>query len=174
MTDTYYIKKPIKVRAFQVTSQWQEWPFWVKEKVWTVNDSTAATETSDGNRVYTTVGDWVYTTVGDWLIEDINGDLYPCSDDVFKATYDRVEDREFKFKQYIADLLLGDPLPHDPATSMAIELSAQEFGWIEAMLIDIRHMRGVRTVQHTPGVSVSVGTNSRGYLISFFRNEKDA
>ena len=27
---------------------------------------------------------------GDWLIEGIQGELYPCNDDIFRATYEEV------------------------------------------------------------------------------------
>ncbi len=30
--------------------------------------------------------------VGDWLITGVNGEKYPCKDDVFQKTYDPVED----------------------------------------------------------------------------------
>lgn len=30
--------------------------------------------------------------VGDWLITGVNGEQYPCKDDVFQKTYDPVED----------------------------------------------------------------------------------
>jgi hypothetical protein len=29
--------------------------------------------------------------VGDWLITGVNGEQYPCKDDVFQKTYDPVE-----------------------------------------------------------------------------------
>lgn len=28
---------------------------------------------------------------GDWLIQGVRGEYYPCSDEVFRATYERVE-----------------------------------------------------------------------------------
>jgi len=29
---------------------------------------------------------------GDWIIKGIKGEFYPCKDDIFKATYEKVED----------------------------------------------------------------------------------
>jgi len=29
--------------------------------------------------------------VGDWLITGVNGEQYPCKDDIFKKSYERVE-----------------------------------------------------------------------------------
>lgn len=31
-------------------------------------------------------------SMGDWVIEGINGEFYPCKDDIFKATYEKVEE----------------------------------------------------------------------------------
>ena len=28
---------------------------------------------------------------GDWVIKGVNGELYPCKDDIFKKTYDKVD-----------------------------------------------------------------------------------
>jgi hypothetical protein len=33
---------------------------------------------------------WLHVPVGHWLIRGIKGELYPCSPDVFKATYEPV------------------------------------------------------------------------------------
>ncbi len=30
--------------------------------------------------------------VGDWVIKGVNGEFYPCKDDIFAQTYDPVED----------------------------------------------------------------------------------
>ncbi len=33
-------------------------------------------------------------TRGDWIIKGIKGELYPCKPDIFKITYDEVEENE--------------------------------------------------------------------------------
>lgn len=30
--------------------------------------------------------------VGDWIIKGVSGEFYPCRDDIFRATYERVEE----------------------------------------------------------------------------------
>jgi hypothetical protein len=30
--------------------------------------------------------------LGDWVIKDINGEFYPCKQDIFYKTYERVEE----------------------------------------------------------------------------------
>ena len=32
--------------------------------------------------------------IGDWIIIGVNGELYPCKDDIFKKTYDKVEEEK--------------------------------------------------------------------------------
>jgi hypothetical protein len=31
-------------------------------------------------------------SVGDWIIRGVKGEFYPCKDDIFRATYDPVEE----------------------------------------------------------------------------------
>jgi len=30
--------------------------------------------------------------IGDWIIKGVNGEFYPCKDDIFKKTYDAVQE----------------------------------------------------------------------------------
>lgn len=30
--------------------------------------------------------------VGDWIIQGVNGELYPCKNDIFEKTYERVQE----------------------------------------------------------------------------------
>ncbi len=32
--------------------------------------------------------------VGDWIITGVKGERYPCKDDIFKATYELVEEKD--------------------------------------------------------------------------------
>lgn len=31
-------------------------------------------------------------SLGNWIIRGVNGELYPCRDDIFRKTYDAIED----------------------------------------------------------------------------------
>ena len=44
--------------------------------------------------IHTLEGDMV-GQVGDWLITGVNGEQYPCKDDIFQKTYEKVESIEF-------------------------------------------------------------------------------
>jgi hypothetical protein len=66
MTDQeyqYYHWKPIRVLARRITEE----------------------------MVVPTLEGRVVGSVGDWLIQGIRGELYPCKDDIFRATYELVD-----------------------------------------------------------------------------------
>lgn len=83
-------KKPVVVDAFQWKPEGQEdisFPDWlndalVGEFVW-IDGVCLKITTLEGRM---TCG------LGDWVIKGIQGELYPCKDDIFRETYERVEE----------------------------------------------------------------------------------
>jgi hypothetical protein len=88
-----YRKKPVVIRAFQMTEarRWDnsEWPDWLHHAwnedpgegaVWCVNGGA---ELCCGTLEGVHNIDW-----GDWIIKGIKGELYPCKPDIFEATYE--------------------------------------------------------------------------------------
>jgi hypothetical protein len=45
----------------------------------------------DGIVIRTLEGDMT-ASVGDWIIRGVKGELYPCRDDIFRVTYEAVEE----------------------------------------------------------------------------------
>lgn len=45
----------------------------------------------EGIVIHTLEGDMT-ASVGDWIIKGIAGEFYPCRDDIFRATYEAVEE----------------------------------------------------------------------------------
>jgi len=41
--------------------------------------------------IHTLEGDHC-ANIGDWIIKDVKGEFYPCKPDIFKETYEEVED----------------------------------------------------------------------------------
>ena len=39
-----------------------------------------------------TLEGWMRVSVGDYVIKGVNGEFYPCKPDIFKATYEEVEE----------------------------------------------------------------------------------
>lgn len=93
-----YIKKPVMIRAFQMTQARRkdnsEWPQWLHEK-WQLEptDPNALYPSnypdSDGTdelEIFTLEG--VHrVSFDDWIIQGIAGEIYPCKPDIFEATY---------------------------------------------------------------------------------------
>ena len=59
-----YVKKPVVVEAYQT-------------------DTEVFIETLEG---------LMKADVGDWIIKGVKGECYPCKPDVFKMTYEKVEE----------------------------------------------------------------------------------
>ena len=103
-------KKPVVIEAFQMTKARRlsnaDWPDWLHE-AWNKKETepgalmpveTVETLPTDpggyftpGNRVkvFTLEGEMI-VDFDDYIIQGVNGELYPCKLDIFKATYDPV------------------------------------------------------------------------------------
>lgn len=80
---TFYRKKPVTVEAFR-------FGFDIAPKWWIDSRMTHAYRRSDDTFIVTLEGD-MKVDVGDWVIKGIAGELYPCKNDIFLKTYDKVE-----------------------------------------------------------------------------------
>lgn len=47
----------------------------------------------DGLKIYTLEGKML-ASPGDWIIRGVNGEMYPCKDEIFRLTYEPVVARE--------------------------------------------------------------------------------
>ena len=93
-------KKPVEVEAFQLTEEFfgEDW----EEKEAEVNDRkmTFFSFRNPGEcyaEIHTLEGDMV-ANIGDWIIKGVNGEIYPCKDDIFRKTYDIIEDTPFEIR----------------------------------------------------------------------------
>jgi len=96
-----YRKKPVVVEAFQMTKERRsdnsEWPNWLN-LAWNKNfmETNAVScedyPNSNGNdRLVIQTLEGVQTVSwDDFIIQGVQGELYPCKPDIFKATYDQV------------------------------------------------------------------------------------
>ena len=85
-----YRKKPLIIDACQIPpddDQTRELPpHWLLDaiqdgRVWQRGDAWAVKLNDTEN---------VLAKVGDWVIKGVEGELYPCADSVFQATYEKV------------------------------------------------------------------------------------
>ena len=78
-----FVKKPIKVEAFQFGVD--DIPDWFKAKYITFDNGnlTACIETLEGDMLFHD---------GDYVIKGVEGELYPCRKNIFEKTYEEVFD----------------------------------------------------------------------------------
>lgn len=82
-----YRKKPVVIEAFRLGQE--AMPTWFSVGIKTIKVSeihgcvSAIISTLEGDMI---------ANHGDWIIQGIKGEIYPCKDDIFQATYERVEE----------------------------------------------------------------------------------
>ena len=97
-----YRKKPVIIEAFQMTKERRQnnigWPGWLKEawqkEAYETNSVSPINFISDGRdklTIRTLEGDH-QVSWNDWIIKGVKGELYPIKNDIFEATYDKVEE----------------------------------------------------------------------------------
>ena len=93
-----YRKKPVVVEAYQWES-WEtslakqhEWPQWLRDATWKAAHDTGSLFALDGRACIKTLEGAHAVSDGDYIIQGIAGELYPCREDIFHATYEAVTD----------------------------------------------------------------------------------
>lgn len=77
-----YVKKPLEVEALQ-------WSGNEEEMVEFLGELFLVVDTNERLRINTLEGP-MWANLGDYIIKGIKGEYYPCREDIFYATYDRV------------------------------------------------------------------------------------
>lgn len=96
-----YRKKPVVIEAFQ----WTGGPDQTEDPIWAIEAIRDGRIVFEGKsetfclvvRTLEDGRDWKAKHVaspGDWIIRGIKGELYPCKPDIFKATYEAVEEAQ--------------------------------------------------------------------------------
>jgi len=80
------VKRKVEVDGTTIAPSELDWRTYRKKPI-----VITATRMQVGFRVETLEG-WMIGQAGDWLIEGIIGELYPCRDSVFRATYEEVDE----------------------------------------------------------------------------------
>lgn len=104
--DTYYMKKPVVVSSFQLG--YQDMPLWFQEAIADnkVSNISAFLESANEIIKIKTLEGIMTAQKGDWIIRGVKGEIYPCKDDVFKATYDFVNLRHIKVGDNLAGKII--------------------------------------------------------------------
>lgn len=81
-----YRKKPVEIDAVQWTEDVS-----MRELIDFTNGLVKLNDVDRDFHVYDRLHDtWVQFQYGDWIIKGVQGEFYPCRDDVFAATYEAV------------------------------------------------------------------------------------
>lgn len=90
-----YKKKPVEIEAELVSElldkfkhNFKELPKWVIEAY----ENTAINTITDNDFTIKTLEGNMKATKEDYLIKGVNGELYPCKIEIFKKTYEKVEE----------------------------------------------------------------------------------
>ena len=93
-----YRKRAVVVEAFRMTNERRqdksEWPDWLhtawqlsSDEVGSVYPENYVSDGKDPLMVQTLEGP-IRIPFGSWIIRGVAGELYPCRDDIFRATYE--------------------------------------------------------------------------------------
>ena len=93
MREQVYRKKPVIIKAMQFTPESKNEVF-----NWIISSQPAAVKpvafTRDRTKLKIATLEGNMTAIySDWIIKGVKGEFYPCKDDIFKATYEFVEDK---------------------------------------------------------------------------------
>ena len=79
-----YRKKPVVIEAWQVQPDLGSCPKWLTDDL---GKSVSMNSVGPILRIDTLEGAMI-AKPGDWIIRGVMGELYPCKDDIFRATYE--------------------------------------------------------------------------------------
>lgn len=84
-----YRKRPVIIDAIQITTGMNH-PGWLDEAVKSETLKYHATNAGELSVTIKTLEGLMVGNKGDWIIRGVNGELYPCKDDIFQKTYEKV------------------------------------------------------------------------------------
>ena len=87
----YYRKKPVVIEAIQYLPRYgfEETPDWLKKAY---EDSIVTDHPHDDYYEVVTLEGLMKGYIYSYLVRGVEGELYPCRGDIFKETYEKVEE----------------------------------------------------------------------------------
>lgn len=79
-------KRPVVIEAEQFDPGAEEWPF--EAEMW----ASPVIRTGDNAYAINTLEGPYIVTPGNWIIRGIKGEFYVCKDEIFRLTYEAVEE----------------------------------------------------------------------------------
>ena len=86
-----YRKKPVVIRAMQWDGNIDYFIDSIKQMGAFIKIATTFSLTNNSELLIDTLEGVMTADIGDWIIIGVNGELYPCKDNIFKKTYEEVQ-----------------------------------------------------------------------------------
>ncbi|MFW6017068.1 MAG: hypothetical protein ACOCRK_11570 [bacterium] len=87
-----YRKKPIVIEAVQWNGNEYKMMKFCDDLIYPNSDKTKIAFSKNKEEMYIETLEGVMTArKGDYIIKGVNGEFYPCKEDIFEKTYERVE-----------------------------------------------------------------------------------
>lgn len=91
MTERYFRKKPVVIRAFKLGDNIPDWAMDRVTQNIIVLQLDRGMPVSGSAEIHTLEG-VMHADAGDYIIEGVKGEVYPCKADIFAATYEEFSD----------------------------------------------------------------------------------
>ena len=82
-----YRKKPVVIEAWELTNSMN-----CRNAICEIANSSHVCPGPNGGINIKTLEGRMYAATGDYIIRGVNGEYYPCKPDIFKKTYEAVEE----------------------------------------------------------------------------------
>lgn len=82
-----YVKKPVVIDALKFTKENKDQVF----NLITCHRMPGWDQNGDPMIIIKTLEGDMNLKIGEWLIKGVNGEFYPCKDDIFQKTYESAE-----------------------------------------------------------------------------------
>jgi hypothetical protein len=124
-----YRKKPVVIQAVQFTEELRDSILFDKQPC-PAGVIAAGSHTHPGTRKVWSADFYIETLegrmrveVGDWIITGVKGEHYPCRDDIFRMTYEPVEDGDYYSEE-------ADDIEQSRARAADEVTDAQRLAWL--------------------------------------------
>ena len=171
-----FTKKPVTIEAFRWTGD-TDGPVWLLEALKAGRVTREKVLGPDQELAIHTLEGVMTARPGDWIIQGLKGELYPCRNDIFQASYvEAAPARDMTFGQALESLKAGARIARDGWNGKAMWLSlsgslhgraigAEDF-WSANNAAWARHLGGIATVLPCITMKTATGEILMGWLAS--------
>jgi len=89
-----YRKKPIVIEAIRIEDAWFDRDHPNPMHPISTENNEVITDPVPRVVIVKTLEGEMTAHIGDWIIRGVNGEYYPCKNDIFEKTYEKVEEQD--------------------------------------------------------------------------------